>query len=377
VPATESLPTLRDLLSASAAGVAGTREPRADVRRGALYDHFAGAGAILFTREAARDRDLFRADYLDAAEGDDLTVLVARRDGVGRILPSYGTGTALLTRPSPAAGAGTIWRGTRILVFASAASDARTYAVASDVAVSAGATAITVPIRATATGPGSVVNLSGPAIGCIDDALWDTTLTVAAIRCSDGTSLEPAAALRARVRAERLAKRNGYVDAITNACMARGAVHVALFDSDFTGTDAGLTHCYVADAGFSTTATLLRACTVALESVRVCGVDLQVLGMQRATVNVSATVTLRDDPGRLPSPDVAVRDALSATFATTRFAYDLDELGGVIASASADIQQVSFGAPAGPATILVGGAMPRVLTRYGLGVVTLAYAGPS
>jgi hypothetical protein len=72
-----------------------------------------------------------------------------------------------------------------------------------------------------------------------------------------------------------------------------------------------------------------------------------------------------------------VRDALSAAFATTRFAYDLDELGGVVASASADIQQVSFDAPAGPATILVGGAMPRTLTRYDLGVVTLTYAGPS
>jgi hypothetical protein len=74
---------------------------------------------------------------------------------------------------------------------------------------------------------------------------------------------------------------------------------------------------------------------------------------------------------------VAIRDALSAAFSTTRYDYDLDELAGVIAGASADVQQVSFLTPTAPATILVGGQMPPVLTRYQLGVVTLQYTGPS
>src|SRR5579859_2502886 len=378
MPATDSLPTLRDLLGAAAAGIVGVREQRADVRRGAVYDHFAGAGAILFTREASRDRDLFRAVYLDTAEGDDLTHLVKARFGIDRVLSSFGTGAALLTRATTAGGAGTVWAGTRILVFASAASPgARSYAVSSDVAVGLTATAVSVPIRAAQAGQGSAVNLSGPAVARVDDPLWDASLAVAAIQCGDGTSLEPAADLRARARAARHAARKGYAQAISDACVAQGAVHVALFDSNFTPTDSGLSHCYVADAGFTTPPRLLRACTAALERYRVCGADLQVLGMQRASIDVSATVMLRDDPGRLPSSDVALREALAASFEPTRFDYDLGELAGVLAGASEDVQDVAFATPTSGATILVGGQMPARLTRYQLEVVTLRYVGPS
>lgn len=386
MPATEPLPSIRDLLRASAEGIVGVRDSNADVRRGAVYDHFGGSGAILFTREAARDRDLFRAVYLDTAEGNDLTVLVKLRFGIDRVLPIYGTGTALLTRSTPAAGPGIIWTGTRILVFASAASPAaRYYAAAADVSVGTGATAVSIPVRATSTGPGSAVSLSGAGIGRVDDPLWDPSWTVAAIQCSDGTSLEAAADLRARARTSQLAARKGYAEAITNACVAQGASYVALFDSDFAvgsasilthgPADNGLSHCYVADAGFQTTPRLVRACAVALESYRVCGADLQVLGMQRASVDISATVTLHDDPGRLPSPDQALRDALAGAFSATRYDYDLDELAGLMAAADADVQSVSFDKPSAP--VRLGWPMPYQLTRYQLGVVTLAYAGPS
>ncbi|MGH7297551.1 MAG: baseplate J/gp47 family protein [Polyangiaceae bacterium] len=378
MPASDPLPSIRDLLTAASDAVVGTRQSVADTRRGSVYDHLAGSGAILVTREAARDQDLFRAVYLDTAEGDDLTRLVKLRYGIDRIVPSYGTGTALLTRPTVAAGGGTVWEGTRILVFASAASPtARSYATASDVVVPAGATAVTIPIRAADIGPGSAVNLSGPAVARVDDPLWDSSWQVAAVACSDGTALESAPDVRARARATQLAARSGYPDAIIAACVAQGAAYVALFDSNYTATDDGLCHCYVADAGFATTPRLIRACTVALEGVRVCGADLQLLGMQVATIPVSAVVTLRDDPGRLPSPDVALRDALAAAFVTTRYDYDLDELAGVLSGASADVQDVSFLSPTSPATILVSGQMPPVLTRYELGAVTLQYAGPS
>jgi hypothetical protein len=378
MPASDPLPTIRDLLTASANGVVGTREARADVRRGAVYDHFAGTGAILFTREATRDRDLFRAVYLDTADGDDLTRLVKARFGIDRQILSYGTGTALLVRPTATAGAGTVWAGTRILVFASAASPgARSYAVVGDVLVGATASAVNVPIRAADLGPGSAVNLTGPAVARVDDPLWDTTWKVAGIQCADGAALEPAADFRARARATRLAARKGYAQAITNACIAEGAVHVALFDSDYTAVDGGLSHCYVADAGFTTPVRLVRACSVALEGYRACGADLQILGMQRASVPVSATVTMRDDPGRLPSVDVALREALAASFEPTRFDYDLGELAGVLTGATADVQQASFDQPAASATILTGGQMPPALTRYELGVVALRYVGPS
>ncbi len=269
MPASDPLPSIRDLLTASANAVVGTRQSVADTRRGSIYDHFAGSGAILVTREAARDRDLFRAVYLDTAEGDDLTRLVKLRFGIDRIVPSYGTGTALLTRASVAAGGGTIWEGTRILVFASAASPtARAYAAANDVAVGAGVAAITVPIRAADLGPGSAVSLTGPAIARVDDPLWDPSLEGR----GDSVLRRHRPGVRRRTSAPGRARRSSRretatPDAITAACVSQGAAYVALFDSDFTPTDDGLCHCYVADAGFSTTARLIRACTVALEGV--------------------------------------------------------------------------------------------------------------
>jgi hypothetical protein len=349
----------------------GTRDARADVRRGSVYDHFGGAGAILFSREASRDRDLFRAVYFDTAEGNDLTALSEQRLGVDRILATHGTGTALLTRPTPAGGAGTIWEGTRILV-----AGGRTYAAASDTPVDATTTAVTVLVRAADVGPGSAVNLSGSAIGRIDDPLWDPIWQLSAIRCEDGTALEAAADLRARARTARLAARKGYAEAIVSACVEQGAAHVALFDSDATGTDAGLTYCYVAEEGFATSPRLLRACTAVLERHRVCGVDLQVFGMQRRSLGVSAVVALRDDPGRLPGADVALRDALAASFEPTRYDYAIDELVGVLSGASPDVQTVTMTAPTQGASILASGDMPAILTRYELGPVTLQFMGP-
>src|SRR5437016_2442563 len=155
MPAPDALPAIRDLLGAFADAVLASKDNRADVRRGSVYDHFAGAGAMLLSREAQHDRDLFRALYFD-----------------------------------------------------------------------------------TATGAGAAVRLSGDYVARVDDALWDASWIVDAIECTDGTVLEEAPALRARVRASQLEKRVGYVQAITNACVAQGAANVALFASSYGGDAA-------------------------------------------------------------------------------------------------------------------------------------------
>src|SRR5579862_972708 len=111
MPSTDPIPPLADALRAFGDAVVATRDERADVRRGAVYDHFAGVGAVLLVREALHDRDVFRALYLDTADGADLTALVRRRFGIARILDTFGTGFAVLARSSVAAGEGTVWTG--------------------------------------------------------------------------------------------------------------------------------------------------------------------------------------------------------------------------------------------------------------------------
>jgi hypothetical protein len=387
MPASEPLPAIRDLLGAFGAGVVAQKDARADVRRGAVYDHFAGVGAILFSREAQRDRDLFRARYFDTADGADLTELVATRFAMARILDTYGTGSAVLARDSTAMGEGTVWEGTRILLAPVAAgAAAREYAVLEDTPISATATIATVGIRATRTGTG--VAVSAPAgLGRIDDPLWDSTWRVQTLVCGDGTDFEKAAVLRARARQVQLDARKGYAKSITDACVAEGAAYVALFASNYGGdaADFGLNACYVAAPGFTTTPRLIRACAVALERYRVCGADLQVFGMAPASLRVSATVTLWDDPSAFAttSLDIALRAALSSSFEslTGGFSYSLDALRGAMLQVSDAVQDVVITSPYGSAPLLVGSPpnFPGVLTRYSLdeGDIALAFAAPT
>ena len=374
MPASEPLPTITDLLGVFGAGVVAKSDPYADVRRGAVYDHFAGVGAIMFSREAQRDRDLFRARYFDTADGADLTELVATRFGIARILDGYGTGTALFVRGSAAAGGGTIWEGTRIILAAGAgAAAAREYAVLEDTPVGPTVTSLPVPIRATTVGGGAAVSGAG-GYARLDDPLWDPSWQVQSLTCTDGTVFEKAAPFRARVRQARLDARLGYVTAITNACVAQGATYVALFASNYGGdaTDFGLNACYVAEAGYTTTPRLIRACTVALESYRVCGADLQVLGMMPVALKLAANVVLWDDPGSFSTVtlDVALRAALSASFDSVSggCSYSLDNLRGVMLQASDAVQDVVITSPTDGVPLLVGTPpnLPGVLSRYSL-----------
>ena len=125
-------------------GVVGTRESAAPTSAAdRVYDHFAGSGPSS-SRERPRATAIsFAPSTSTRPRATISTRLVKLRFGVDRILPSYGTRHGGARRaPTAAAGAGTIWQGTRILVFASAASPGlAAYAVASDVPVDASATA--------------------------------------------------------------------------------------------------------------------------------------------------------------------------------------------------------------------------------------------
>ena len=100
MPSTIAEPTMQEFLQAFRDGVRALKDRYADVREGASYDHWAGAGAIVFSREARRDSDLWRAVYIDSAEGKDLTIRLDRY-GFERIEDTYGSGTASLARAIP------------------------------------------------------------------------------------------------------------------------------------------------------------------------------------------------------------------------------------------------------------------------------------
>ena len=102
MPSTIAEPTIAELVRAFHDGVRSTCDRYADGHEGGVYDHFAGVGAIHWSRQARRDTDLWRAIYFATAEGVDLTNLLADRYDFDRVTDSYGTGTASLARASSA-----------------------------------------------------------------------------------------------------------------------------------------------------------------------------------------------------------------------------------------------------------------------------------
>jgi hypothetical protein len=390
MPATSPLPKLSELLSAHAGAVRGLGDPLADTRRGAVYDHFAGAGALLYLREAARDRDLFRAIYFDSSTGTRLVDIAEQRFGVEPIVASYGEGTATLTRASVTAGAGTVYAGTRVSVLQTGAALA-TFAALNDVPVGAETTQFDVPVRATTIGSGQAVTAQAGqgTLLRIDDPLWDDGLVVVSLTCADGTDAESPTALRARARQTAQDARTGYAKALTDACTAAGAVYVALFPSSALGDlyDNGLSSCYVGDAGATGTDLLVRTCQLAVESARVLGADLQIRPMAPVALSMRATLTLWDDPGSFNLDDLtdAATTALMAAFAsrTTAYGYDLDALGGACLAASDSLSAVDFTVPTSSVSVaaITGttAQYPATLARFTLAArdVVLSFQGPS
>lgn len=340
----QPLPTTLEMLDAFAAEVRGRRKV-ADARRGSLHELVAGGpGAILWAREARRDRDLFRACFFDSARAGDLDYRITSFGGPERIQATRGRGTAVLRRASAAGGAGIIWAGTRVAVYGRPG--LRHYRVATDKQVTT-ETAVTVAIEAQETGAGFAISAYGGDLNAkLEDLLWDNSWSVERIDCADGTEQETDAAYLGRYRQGKLDRRAGYAKSITDACKAVGAAYVSLFESDFGGVDMGLNRCFVADETLGSPPELIRACRLAVHGVRVLGCDLTVHGMQRVVSDFVVHLTMTqaamgyDAAGiKLETAEVVRRylaDPLGKHF------FSRDALRGAIAGTIRNVQAVDL-----------------------------------
>jgi hypothetical protein len=385
MPSTQPLPTISSLLTAAGNAVRGQNDEYADTRRGSIHDHASGPMAILFSREASRDVDLFADTYLHDATGDALTNLIEGRYGIARVLSTAGMGTVTFTRSSASAGAGTLLAGTRI----SAGSPPAIYSIATNTPVSSTQVVIqNVPIVASETGTGTAISaVSGLTLL---DPLYDPLWQPQSLVCEDGTDFEQANDYRSRASQIRLNARNGYLARLVQVCQAAGAIYVVAFasqyglDSSDFDDDYGLNAIYVSDANFQSTAALIQACALALESVRVGGADLYIGGIQQQNLYVQALVNLVDDPGRLdllPIQQACVQ-ALLAYFSPTSSGYTFkrDALTGAIKNAHPSVQQIADGGWVSPSSdvTLAPTNWPATLTRYVLTAryINLSFAGP-
>lgn len=371
---TPDLTTL-ELIDIAAAAVHGQGDKVSDFIRGSDYESLAGPTAILYTREARRDTDMFDATKFHTARGDELTFLVKERFGVDRYLDTHGQGMAKLARPTVAAGAGTIWAGTRITVFGS---EPKYYRTVGNRAVEAGATTVLVAIEAVEIGPGTAADRITDLR--IDDVLWDTTWTVSSLVCADGTKYESAADLIARVRTGRRDARVGQKKAIETACLNAGARRVLVLRSDFADLDGGLNVCYVGDLSWVGNAALVKACAIAVRAARVLGDHMQVLPMGRADLDIEAVIGLRDIPETMDTERLERihRTSITQHLGGTAggFTFSRSGISGAVIRHTPEVQSVNLISPAADVGILVDGAFPAVLYRYIISDIAIRYQGP-
>jgi hypothetical protein len=373
-------------------GVKAKRDKRADGHLGSAYDYIAGTSAMLMAREAAFIRDLFRGKYFLDARGQDLTDYVAERYQIPRILDTHGTGTATLVRPNASADAGqaqafrTIYEGTRILVSGGPASVAVAYAVAADTPVPAGALYVAgLPVRATSYGVGTAVNtLVSGQVATFEDPLWDPSWGVTSVVTQNGTVFEEARIFRARVVALLRQNTVGYAPGIASALAAIGAANVAVFGTNFGGTDLHSSAVYVGDAGFNGTPSLVQQAILRLESCRMLGAEPIVGPMALAALPVTATITLYDDPSKFALDTLAtaaINAITNVLGATGSYAYDLDAFFGAVTEVSDAVEDVSFTTPTTSETLLTGSPLffPQTLTRYQIPTngINLSFVGPN
>lgn len=368
MPSQLSLPSISDHLRVGKRAIVSQRRLFADDRSGSVYDLLMGTAAMAWAREASADRDKFRAIYFTTAEGDDLTTFVQQRFGIARVLDTYGQGSATFVRASAAGGAGTIYAGTQVQI-SSATGGATVYQVTTDTAVGATQLAVQVPIQATTYGLGTAITGgTGPVI----DPLWDNSFVVTGLYCKNGTTYESAAEFRARVTQTLLDQRPGYPTLIFSTLQAAGAAQVLLFPSNYQGTDHGINCAYVGDAGFNSTQALIIACRLAVESCRVLGADLQVLGMQTTALPITLAVSLWDDPSKFDQNSLIsnVASGVMQYFASMQnaFAYKIDGIRGAAMRVSQAIQNVNVISVNGVSppvdATFSSAAFPAVLSRY-------------
>jgi Baseplate J-like protein len=346
MPSSLPLPTIQQLVTAASNAEIGERNTNADTRSGSLYNHTIGPMAILFSREADRDKSLFEDIYFNSASGAALTSLVQQRYKVARILDTYGQGTCIFTRPTATGGAGKFLRGTRVQV---PGTPAAIYEVSVDTSVLAAALTVTIPIQAIVTGIGQAVSVSSGAT--LLDPIFDNTFVPTQLTCANGTVFEDAATYRARALLIRQNQEVGYLPQIILACQAAGAAYVLAFPSyyglssvDFTD-DFGLNALYVADAAYQTLPGLATTCQTALEAWRVLGADLWIGGVVNVPLTLNFLVSLVDVPANLPVQSIArlAAQALLATFGPTEggFTYSAANLRSAVTNASPYIQTAS------------------------------------
>ncbi len=245
-----------------------TRRPKARVIEGDVYDCIIAGCASVGVAILARDAQQFRANFLDGAEGEDLTDLAHDR-GVDRDPGAAARGTVNLRRPTAGLGAGTISAGTRFATEADETGAFATYTNDEDVVYGALTTDMDL-VTITCTKIGKIGNVEAADITRILDPIFDPSIVLhtASLETDQmiagGEEEESDEDLRDRTRGFYLTQARGTLDAIIfGAKEVPGVTRVSV-----SVDDAGVITVFVADSDGNSTDTMVDDVTAELEHWR-------------------------------------------------------------------------------------------------------------
>lgn len=347
-----ALPTTIELLDAFSVGAIGKHE-YADAHCFANYDALAGMGALMWARVAVRDREVFRAIYLDGCQGTALDYRIAALGGPARIRQSKGVGTVTLAWDnSGGTSPGVFLKGTRIAAIAG--TNVRYYRIAEDVVVdekvfanpSGQSSYLTIGIEAETEGDSVAVDSSKTAVSLKwEDVPYDSRWQVLDIKCVNGAAGEKDSEYLVRYREWKRLRKPGYVANISRAMLNCGAGKVAIFESDFIdGEDYGINRVFV---GGSLSQATLDACRLALDSCVPFGCTTTLGTMTLAPLSFDLTLKMsmsasKFNPGSVQSSaKQAIQRALRGTQAA--YVFRLDALRAELSRTFQHLQATEFG----------------------------------
>ncbi len=383
MPAAEPVPTIDQFTLAYQGGLVSVLL-HGDTHEGALHDHWAAVGAIMWRKVSEREQTEFRSNYFKYAKGPRLDAYIQDHFRKSRTQNAPGSGTALLRRATAGAGDGTVWEGTRIAVGVSAAKPMAYYAVTGNKAVGATETYVTVAVEAVDGAPAVSLRQGDRPILRLEDPLWDNSWTVETLECGDGTVYEDDAAFQARVATEVFEERYGFESLIVKLMKEAGADFVLLFPSDYLGedNDAGLNRVYVADANLITTPELLRECRRALPDCAMAGASTQVLSITKTYLTFQVRIRFWAAPEGFDMSSAAdnARSAIVEYFERddNAFVWSLAGVRGAVQAAVPNTHTVEVTASAAAPTLAAlfqTHPLPRYLTTPNR--VSVVLDGPS
>lgn len=245
-------------------------------------------GAAMADRLTGWAAGRIKALFLDGANGTDLDVYGDDRYGIQRQAEVKATGQISLTRPTAAAGGGTVAAGS--IVATARDSSGAEVRFTTNVAVVFGAAELTKTVAATAEVAGVGGNVAIGAITRVVSTLFDLTIVVAnAARFAGGAEEESDDEYRERIRSFPFTLRRG-----TEAALVYGALLVPQVTKAAVITDSsGAVVIYVTDSTGASNAQMVALATAEIEKWAAEGALWTVTGGVVATANIVAVLTVR------------------------------------------------------------------------------------